>query len=95
MGYESEKFATRHIGPTSADEMQMLQVLGYIDLSAFIQDVVPSNIRIATELSQVLDVPKSEVEVIAELRSIASENEVFRVCCASWEHSLCSTILAL
>ena len=78
MGYESEKFATRHIGPTSADEMQMLQVLGYIDLSAFIQDVVPSNIRIATELSQVLDVPKSEVEVIAELRSIASENEVFR-----------------
>ena len=78
MGYESEKFATRHIGPTSADEMQMLQVLGYIDLSAFIQDVVPSNIRIATELSQVLDVPKSEVEVIAELRSIASENRVFR-----------------
>ena len=78
MGYESEKFATRHIGPTSADEMQMLQVLGYIDLSAFIQDVVPSNIRIATELSQVLDVPKSEVEVIAELRSIASENKVFR-----------------
>ena len=78
MGYESEKFATRHIGPTSADEMQMLQVLGYIDLSAFIQDVVPSNIRIATELSQVLEVPKSEVEVIAELRSIASENEVFR-----------------
>ena len=78
MGYESEKFATRHIGPTSADEMQMLQVLGYIDLSAFIQDVVPSNIRIATELSQVLDVPKSEVEVIAELRSVASENEVFR-----------------
>lgn len=78
MAYESEKFATRHIGPTSADEMHMLQVLGYKDLSAFIQDVVPSNIRIATELSQVLDAPKSEVEVIAELRSIAAENRVFR-----------------
>ena len=78
MAYESEKFATRHIGPTSADEMQMLQVLGYKDLNTFIQDVVPSNIRIATELSQVLDAPKSEVEVIAELRSIAAENRVFR-----------------
>ena len=78
MAYESEKFATRHIGPTSADEMQMLQVLGYKDLNTFIQDVVPSNIRIATELSQVLDAPKSEVEVIAELRSIAAENKVFR-----------------
>ena len=78
MVYESEKFSTRHIGPTSADEMQMLKVLGYKDLSAFMQDVVPSNIRIATELSQVLSAPKSEVEVIAELRSIASENKVFR-----------------
>jgi glycine dehydrogenase len=78
MVYEGEKFATRHIGPTSADEMQMLKVLGYKDLSAFMQDVVPANIRIATELSQVLSPPKSEVEVIAELRSIASENRVFR-----------------
>ena len=78
MVYESEKFSTRHIGPTSADEMQMLKVLGYKDLSAFMQDVVPANIRIATELSRVLSAPKSEVEVIAELRSIASENKVFR-----------------
>jgi len=78
MVFESEKFATRHIGPTSADEMQMLQLLGYKDLSSFIQDVVPANIRIAAELSQVLAAPKSEVEVIAELRTIASENKVFR-----------------
>ena len=78
MVYESEKFATRHIGPTSADEMQMLKVLGYKDLTSFIQDVLPANIRIAAELSQVLSAPKSEVEVIAELRAIASENKVFR-----------------
>jgi len=57
MVYEREKFSTRHIGPTSADEMQMLKVLGYKDLSAFMQDVVPANIRIATELSQVLSEP--------------------------------------
>ena len=78
MSYESEKFATRHIGPTSADEMQMLQALGYKDIQTFIEAVVPENIRIAKELSQVLDAPRSEVEVIAELRSIAAENKVFR-----------------
>ena len=78
MVYESEKFATRHIGPTSADEVAMLKTLGYSDIQSFIRDVVPENIRIATELSQVLDAPRSEVEVIAELRSIASENRVFR-----------------
>ena len=55
----------------------MLSVLGYKDLPSFIADVVPSNIAIAQSLSTTLDGAKSEVEVIEELKSIASENEVF------------------
>ena len=78
MSYESGGFASRHIGPKAADELQMLNQLGYKDIESFIQDVVPENIRIAKELSETLDGPRSEVEVIAELRSIASENKVFR-----------------
>ena len=78
MSYESGGFASRHIGPKAADELQMLNQLGYKDIESFIQDVVPENIRIAKELSETLDGPRSEVEVIAELRSIASENQVFR-----------------
>ncbi len=56
----------------------MLAHLGYSNLESFIADVVPSNIAIENHLKNALDFAKSEVEVIAELRSIASENKVFR-----------------
>ena len=74
----SRSFEDRHIGPTSVDEAAMLRALGYSDLSSFIGDVVPSNIAIKGVIEKALDSGKSEVEVIAELRSIASENKVFR-----------------
>jgi glycine dehydrogenase len=74
----SRKFEDRHIGPTHNDELSMLAALGYKDLAAFIADVVPSNIAINGVIEGALDTGKSEVEVISELRSIASENKVFR-----------------
>jgi len=77
MNHEGERFESRHIGPTSSDEAQMLGVLGYSDIKEFIGDVVPSNIHIEKQLSEVLDAPKSEVAVIAELREIASQNHIF------------------
>ena len=55
----------------------MLGVLGYSDIKKFIADVVPENIHIEKQLKDVLDGAKSEVEVIAELREIASQNKVF------------------
>ena len=74
----SRSFEDRHIGPTSVDEAAMLSALGYSDLQTFIADVVPSNIAINGVIEEALDSGKSEVEVIAELRDIASENKVFR-----------------
>ncbi len=71
-------FEDRHIGPTHKDEAAMLAELGYSDLKSFIADVVPSNIAINEALEGQLDSGKSEVEVINELRAIASENKVFR-----------------
>jgi glycine dehydrogenase len=56
----------------------MLSHLGYANLESFIADVVPANIAIESHLTNSLDFAKSEVEVIAELHSIASENKVFR-----------------
>ena len=56
----------------------MLKHLGYSDLTSFIADVVPSNIAINGVIEKALDSGKSEVEVIAELRSIAAENKVYR-----------------
>ena len=74
----SRSFEDRHIGPTSVDEAAMLKHLGYSDLSTFIKDVVPANILIKGVIEDALDHGKSEGEVIAELRAIASENKVFR-----------------
>jgi glycine dehydrogenase len=77
MNHEGEKFEVRHIGPTGSDEAQMLGVLGYSDIKKFISDVVPANIQIEKQLSEVLESAKSEVAVIAELREIASQNQIF------------------
>jgi glycine dehydrogenase len=73
----SGSFEGRHIGPTSVDESTMLQELGYLDLDSFIKDVVPANIAVKGVIEGAIDSGKSEVEVIAELRTIASENKVF------------------
>jgi glycine dehydrogenase len=77
MTYSGERFEKRHIGPSGSDEKEMLQLLGYQDLTTFISDVVPANIAKTKKLSQTLDSPKSEVAVIAELREIAAQNQVF------------------
>jgi glycine dehydrogenase len=74
----TRSFEGRHIGPTHGDEQAMLSALGYKDLATFIADVVPSNIAINGVIESALDSGKSEVDVISELRSIASENKVFR-----------------
>ena len=74
----SRSFEDRHIGPTHTDEATMLKALGYKDLTTFIADVVPANIAINGVIESALGEGKSEVEVIAELREIASDNKVFR-----------------
>jgi glycine dehydrogenase len=72
-----QDFEDRHIGPSADQESEMLSVLGYSSMESFITDVVPSNIAISKKLNEVLDDAKSETEVIAELRALASENQVF------------------
>jgi glycine dehydrogenase len=74
----ARSFEDRHIGPTHADEAAMLKILGYKDLSSFIADVVPSNIAITGVIETAIGDGQSEVEVITELRKIASENKVYR-----------------
>ena len=70
-------FEDRHIGPSASQEEEMLRVLGYDNLKTFISDVVPSNIAIEKSLAKTLEAAKSEVEVIAELRELAEQNQVF------------------
>ncbi len=69
-------FAYRHIGPRQEDIDEMVELLGFASLDAFIDAVVPEDIR----LRRPLDLPpgRSEREVLQALRGLARQNQVFR-----------------
>ena len=71
-----DSFAMRHIGPRPHQTERMLQVLGVGSLDEFIDEVVPTSIRIGRPLK--LPAPSGEREVTVQLASIASMNQVFR-----------------
>jgi len=56
----------------------MLLELGYKDLNSFIKAVVPENIHIKGEIEKSLPHGISEVDALAEIQEIASENKVMR-----------------
>jgi glycine dehydrogenase len=68
------EFSDRHIGPSTDEISTMLLELGYSDLESFTQAVLPDSIKLASKFGPLLPKPISEVEVIAELRKLASEN---------------------
>ena len=70
-------FERRHIGPTSAQENDLLQSLGYKDMQTFISDVVPSNIAMAKKLKDLLPDALTEVQAIQTLREMADKNQIF------------------
>ncbi|HTO73113.1 MAG TPA: glycine dehydrogenase (aminomethyl-transferring), partial [Gemmatimonadales bacterium] len=72
----TERFVDRHIGPRRSDVRAMLGMLGYDSLDAFIDHVVPEDIR----LRRPLDLPtgRNEREVLSALRGIAAQNQLFR-----------------
>src|SRR3990170_187470 len=69
-------FAYRHIGPRRSDVGEMLAVLGYGSIEAFVDAVVPEEIRLRRPLA--LPPGRSEREVLQALRGLAGMNRVFR-----------------
>jgi glycine cleavage system P protein (glycine dehydrogenase) len=72
----SDLFRDRHIGPSESEQHAMLAALGYDSLDAFMDAVVPSDIRLRRPLA--LPAAKSEADALAELRALADKNQVFR-----------------
>jgi glycine dehydrogenase len=71
-----DRFVRRHIGPRPADAGEMLKQLGYASLDALIDAAVPKPIRLGRLLQ--LPAARSEHEVLAALKEIASQNQVCR-----------------
>ncbi len=72
----SHDFIPRHIGPGLADQSAMLAAVGASSLEVLMQEVVPANIRMKRELD--LPGPRAEADVLAEMKTLASANKVFR-----------------
>ncbi|MFZ6002610.1 MAG: aminomethyl-transferring glycine dehydrogenase [Actinomycetota bacterium] len=67
-------FADRHVGPRPHDIETMLAVLGVATMDELIEQSVPKSIR--TDQPLALPHARSEPEVLALLRTLASRNEV-------------------
>ncbi|HEY9794755.1 MAG TPA: aminomethyl-transferring glycine dehydrogenase [Leptolyngbyaceae cyanobacterium] len=72
----SDSFVQRHIGPSADEVQQMLDVLGIPTLDALITQTVPQAIQLTCPLQ--LPAAKSEYAALAQLKEIASKNQVFR-----------------
>jgi glycine dehydrogenase len=72
----TDAFVNRHIGPDEKEIETMLRVTGYASVAELIDRTVPAGIR----LPKSLDLPpaRSEYAALAQLKSIASKNQVFR-----------------
>ncbi len=69
-------FVPRHIGPNAADQAKMLEAIGAASLDGLVREVVPASILKTEALN--LPGPRSEADVLAELKRIAGRNRVFR-----------------
>ncbi|HVZ77445.1 MAG TPA: aminomethyl-transferring glycine dehydrogenase [Gemmatimonadaceae bacterium] len=72
----ADSFISRHIGPRAADIAAMLETVGYPTLDAFIDSVIPENIRLRRPLD--IHGERSEQEALATMRAMARRNRVFR-----------------
>ena len=73
---DPDTFVRRHIGPSEADIEAMLTALGYSSLDEFIDATIPGSIRTKSPLG--IGNPRTEHDVLAEIRGIAVQNKVFR-----------------
>ncbi len=68
-------FADRHIGiAPGVDQQRMLDVLGFADLDALVNEAIPAAIREKLDLA--LPPAATEAQVAAELRALADRNQV-------------------
>jgi len=71
---QTQDFIRRHIGPSEAQTKAMLADIGAESIDALIDEIVPSDIRLAD--LPAIGVSKTEVQALADLKAIANLNKV-------------------
>jgi glycine dehydrogenase len=72
----ADTFLKRHVGSNASEVAEMLKTLGYNTLDEMIDAAVPKNIRLKNPIR--VTEPKSEFEVLQELKKILSQNKLFK-----------------
>ncbi|MDQ2697009.1 MAG: aminomethyl-transferring glycine dehydrogenase [Pseudomonadota bacterium] len=73
---QQQDFVRRHIGPDEADKAAMLETLGVASMDALMDRVIPPGIRRRQPLD--LGPGRSEARVLADLRALADQNQVYK-----------------
>jgi glycine dehydrogenase len=74
-----DTFSDRHIGPDNAEAAYMLSKLGYSSMDAFVDEAVPSKIRVPVDaISDKTIGSLSEAELLTRAKLLGAENKPFR-----------------
>lgn len=71
---QTQDFIRRHIGPNAEQTQAMLNDIGAESVDALINEIVPSDIRLAD--LPAIEESKTEVQALADLKAVASLNKV-------------------
>ena len=71
-----DQFTDRHIGPNQTETNEMLSTIGVDSLDQLIDETVPDNIRLKTELN--IPQAQTEFEYLRELKEISVMNKVYK-----------------
>ncbi|MDN5216090.1 aminomethyl-transferring glycine dehydrogenase [Fulvivirgaceae bacterium BMA12] len=72
---KQERFENRHNGPDSSQVKEMLSVIGVDSIDQLINETIPQNIRLKTDLN--LPKAKSEHQFLRDLKTLASKNKIY------------------
>ncbi len=71
-----DDFVSRHIGPSPAQEREMLDALGFASRAEFIRAAVPPQVLLEAPID--LEPACDETQALAELRALGARNELWR-----------------
>ena len=73
---DTNSFQLRHIGPSQKEQAKMIQTIKVDSLDQLINETVPDNIRLKSELD--LEPAMSEYEYLAHIKELSEKNKVFK-----------------
>jgi glycine dehydrogenase len=69
-------FSNRHIGPNSAEKIEMLDKIGVSSIEELVSKTIPAGIRLKGELN--IDTALTEKQYLDHIQAVGDKNKVFK-----------------